>query len=107
MLSVRLGCGSVTDLDAKQCCKSMCQHDHNVMDSEKCCQRLNNVFPLSDYYSSEEMSLAKLASQPSADLLLVSAHGYVGFGRTDYLQLGEERIQPEHLVHIAPKLAID
>jgi len=74
------------------------------LNSEKCCQWLNNALPLSDYYSSGEMNLAKLASQPPADLLLVSAHGYVGYGRTDYLQLGEERIQPEHLVHLAPKL---
>ncbi len=82
------------------------------LNSEKCCQRLNNSLPLSDYYSSGEMNLAKLASQPPADLLLVSAHGYVGFGRMDYLelgkerilQLGKERIRPEHLVHLAPKL---
>jgi hypothetical protein len=38
-LSVSVGCGSAVDLDAKDCCKSMCQHAADSKDPEKCCQQ--------------------------------------------------------------------
>ena len=50
------------------------------------------------------MNLAKLSSEQSADLLLISTHGYVGHTQIDYIQMGKERLQAEHLTHLSPKL---
>ena len=44
-LTLGLGCGSAADLDAKDCCKSMCQHDGNSKDPEKCCQQSKQSKP--------------------------------------------------------------
>ena len=75
-----------------------------AVNPQKCCQMLKDVLPSSGYYNTKEMNLTKLSSQPSADLLLISAHGYIGYAQTDYLKIGEERLQPEHLAHLSPKL---
>lgn len=37
--TVGLGCGSAVDLDPKDCCKSMCQHEGDSKDAKKCCQQ--------------------------------------------------------------------
>src|SRR5437667_1735310 len=44
-LTSGLGCGSAADVDAKDCCKSMCQHDGHSKDPEKCCQQSKQSRP--------------------------------------------------------------
>jgi hypothetical protein len=39
-LTLGLGCGSAADLNAKECCKSICQHRGNELKNpEECCQK--------------------------------------------------------------------
>jgi hypothetical protein len=60
--------------------------------------------PSSRYYKIEEMNLAKLSSVRAADILLISAHGWVQFANTDSMKMGEERLRPERLSHLSPSL---
>jgi hypothetical protein len=71
---------------------------------EKCCQILKDALPLSGYYNMEEMSLSKLSAIRAADILLISAHGWVQFANIDFMGMGKERLQPERLSHISPGL---
>jgi hypothetical protein len=71
---------------------------------ERCCQILKDALPSSGYYNMEEMNLAKLSSLQAADILLISAHGWVQFANTDSMKIGEERLRPEHLSHLSPSL---
>ena len=38
-LTIGLGCGSGVDLNPKDCCKTMCQHEGDSKDAKKCCQQ--------------------------------------------------------------------
>jgi hypothetical protein len=38
-LTIGLGCGSAVDLNPKDCCKTMCQHEGDAKDAKKCCQQ--------------------------------------------------------------------
>src|SRR5262245_60834802 len=45
-LTLGLGCGSAADLDAKECCKSICQHrGSELKNSEECCQKSEQSKP--------------------------------------------------------------
>jgi len=71
---------------------------------EKCCQILKDALPLSGYYNMEVMSLSKLSALRAADILLISAHGWVQFANIDFMGMGKERLQPERLSHLSPGL---
>jgi len=73
-------------------------------DPENGCKVLKDILPLSDYYNIDDMNLARLSSLDAADILLISAHGWVQFANTDSLGMGMERLQPDHLTHLSPKL---
>ncbi|HEV2667083.1 MAG TPA: hypothetical protein VG324_19335, partial [Blastocatellia bacterium] len=73
-------------------------------DPENGCQLLKEMLPASGYYAIEDMNLTKLASIQSPDLLLISAHGSVGYGNVDGMKLGDERLLSEHFSHLSPKL---
>jgi len=73
-------------------------------DPENGCQILKNMLPSSGYYDMEEMTLAKLSSIRAADILLISAHGWVQLANTDFMKMGEERLRPESLSHLSPSL---
>jgi hypothetical protein len=73
-------------------------------DPENGCQVLKDMLPSSRYYRIEEMNLAKLSSVRAADILLISAHGWVQFANTDSMKMGEERLRPEHLSQLSPSL---
>ena len=62
------------------------------------------MLPSSSYYAMEEMNLAKLSSIRSADILLISAHGWVQLANTDFMKMGEERLRPESLSHFSSSL---
>jgi len=71
---------------------------------ERCCQILKDALPSSGYYNMEEMSLSKLSALRAADILLISAHGWVQFANIDFMGMGKERLQPERLSHLSPGL---
>src|SRR5262249_7249129 len=73
-------------------------------DPENGCQFLKDILPLSDYYDIEEMNLARLSNLQPADIMLISAHGWVQFANTDSMEMGMERLQPENLSHLSPKM---
>ena len=73
-------------------------------DPENGCQIVKDMLPSSSYYSMEEMSLARLRSTRTADILLISAHGMVQFANTDFMGMGFERLRPDNLSHINPHL---
>ena len=73
-------------------------------DPENGCKVLKDILPSSDYYSIEEMNLTRLSTLDPADILLISAHGWVQFANTDSMGMGMERLLPEHLSHLSPKL---
>src|SRR5262245_16541479 len=73
-------------------------------DPENGCKVLKDILPLSDYYYIEDMNLARLSTLQAADVLLISAHGWVQFANTDSMGMGIERLQPDHLTHLSPKL---
>jgi hypothetical protein len=73
-------------------------------DPENGCKVLKDILPSSNYYSIEDMNLAKLSSLRAADILLISAHGWVQFASADFMGMGKERLQPEHLSHLSPRL---
>jgi hypothetical protein len=71
---------------------------------ERCCQILKDALPSSGYYNMEEMNLSKLSALRAADILLISAHGWVQFANIDFMGMGKERLQPERLSHLSPGL---
>lgn len=71
---------------------------------EQCCKILTDQLPSSAYYTLDEVNLARLSSFKAANLVLVSAHGYVGFTSKDYMKFGSERLQPEHLTPFSPEM---
>lgn len=71
---------------------------------EQCCKILTDQLPSSAYYTLDEVNLARLLSFKAANLVLVSAHGYVGFTSKDYMKFGGERLQPEHLTPFSPEM---
>ncbi|HKQ73182.1 MAG TPA: hypothetical protein VJ810_05600 [Blastocatellia bacterium] len=73
-------------------------------DPENGCQILKDILPSSDYYKIEEMNLARLSSLRAADILLISAHGWVQFANADSMSMGMERLRPENLTPLYPKL---
>lgn len=73
-------------------------------DPENGCKVLKDILPSSGYYNIEEMNLAKLSSLQVADILLISAHGWVQFANTDSMGMGKEQLRSEHLTHLSPKL---
>jgi hypothetical protein len=73
-------------------------------DPENGCKVLKDLLPSSDYYGIEEMNLARLSSLQAADILLISAHGWVQFANRDSMGMGMERLRPENLTHLSPKL---
>ena len=73
-------------------------------DPENGCQLLKEMLPASGYYAIEDMNLAKLATIQTPDLLLISAHGSVGYGNVDGMAMGEERLLSESFSHLSPEL---
>jgi hypothetical protein len=73
-------------------------------DPENGCKVLKDILPLSDYYNIEDMNLARLSTLQAADILLISAHGSVQFANIDFMGMGMERLRPESLTHLSPKL---
>ena len=78
--------------------------EDRAINPERCCQILKDALPSSGYYDIEEMNLAKLSAIRAADILLISAHGWVQFANIDFMGMGKERLQPERLSHLSPGL---
>jgi hypothetical protein len=50
------------------------------------------------------MNLSKISLRRAADILLISAHGWIQKASEDFMGTGKERLRPESLSHLSPRL---